>query len=1040
MPAAGVPTSDERKVATVLFADLVGSTELASDEDPERVRALLERFYDAMGSEIQSAGGTVEKFAGDAVMAAFGTPAALEDHAERALHAALAMQRRLSELFGDRLALRIGVNTGEVVVGRSREGSSFVSGDAVNIAARLEQAAGAADILVGERTVAAARGAFEFGEPTKVDAKGKPGGVTARRLVRALTLMRPRGVSGLKRAFVGREGELELLQATYNRVVGERRPHFVTVMGDAGVGKTRLVRELWERLGAESPEPLRRTGRCLPYGHGITYWALGEIVKEQLGVRESDPPEIARAKLGEHEILGLALGLEVAGDLHPLAARERLHEAIVVFLEELTAERPLVVLVEDIHWAEEPLFDLLERILRQVNGPLLLLATARSDLLDRRPAWGGGRRNMTILGLEPLSTDDASHLLDELLTADLPAPIREVVVSRAEGNPFFVEELVGSLIDAGVLERENGGWRAGDLPPGYAVPDSVQAVLAARIDLLGEVEKGALQAAAVIGRVFWPGPVRDLIGGSNPDFDALEERDFIRRRAGTSLEGEREFAFKHALTREVAYSSLPKARRARLHAEFAGWLERVGEGRDEWAALLAHHYAEAAREEDADLAWTGSENELARVREKTVHWLRRAAELAIERYEIDESLALLQRAIELAPEGEIAAAIWLEIGSASALKYDGEGFWTAIQQSLQLSSDPVTTARAYSDLAFQASIRGGMWKAHPDPETVDGWIERALALTAEETPERAHALIAHANVHPETGERSAREASALAERLGDDELRSWALMARSQAAFAVDQFGESMTWAQRRFDFETAISDPDHLVEMRESAIPPAAALGRLREVRRLAHEHAQRTQHLSPHHHVHSVSLSVEAEELAGDWEAIRALENQVEQAVVANRETPCVRNARSLLLCAAARAYGGDDTRARDLEQAAEEFGLEGHDHALHAARIRLSFARHDLDALKRLAEADVQHRVVFDMQTFAARLDATAALRDRARVEEQAPRFLLSKTYLEPFALRALGIVRDDRALIDQALERFRTLELDWHAAQTEALINP
>ena len=333
MPEGGAPTNDERKVATVLFADLVGSTEFASDEDPERVRALLERFYDAMGSEILSSGGTVEKFAGDAVMAAFGAPAALEDHAERALHAALAMQRRLSEL-GDDLGLRIGVNTGEVVVGRSREGSSFVSGDAVNVAARLEQAAGAGDILVGERsttrprpggpserTAAAARGAFEFGEPATVDAKGKPGGVAARRLVRALTLMRPRGVSGLNRSFVGRESELELLQATYKRVVAERRPHFVTVMGDAGVGKTRLVRELWERLGAQSPEPLRRTGRCLPYGHGITYWALGEIVREQLGLLENDPPEIAREKLGKHEILGLALGLEVARDLHPLAAR-----------------------------------------------------------------------------------------------------------------------------------------------------------------------------------------------------------------------------------------------------------------------------------------------------------------------------------------------------------------------------------------------------------------------------------------------------------------------------------------------------------------------------------------------------------------------------------------------------------------------------------------------------------------------------------------------------------------------------------------------
>jgi class 3 adenylate cyclase len=1036
MLEASAPPSDERKVATVLFADLVGSTELASDEDPERVRALLERFYDAMGSEIQSAGGTVEKFAGDAVMAAFGAPAALEDHAERALHAALAMQRRLSEL-GDDLGLRIGVNTGEVVVGRSREGSSFVSGDAVNVAARLEQAAGAGDILVGERTAAAARGAFEFGERATVDAKGKPGGVAARRLVRALTLMRPRGVSGLKRAFVGREGELELLQATYNRVVVERRPHFVTVMGDAGVGKTRLVRELWERLGDESPGPLRRTGRCLPYGHGITYWALGEIVKEQLGLLESDPPETVRAKLGEHEILGLALGLEVAGELHPLAAREHLHQATVAFLEELASERPLVVLVEDIHWAEEPLFDLLERTLREVNGPLLLLATARSDLLDRRPAWGGGRRNMTILGLEPLSTDDASYLLDELLAADLPAPIRDVVVSRAEGNPFFVEELIGNLIDAGVLQRENGSWRARDLPPGYTMPDSVQAVLAARIDLLGEVDKAALQAAAVIGRVFWPGPVRDLIGGSEPSFDALEERDFIRRRTGTSLEGEREFAFKHALTREVAYSSLPKARRARLHAEFAGWLERVGEGRDEWAALLAHHYAEAARPEDADLAWTGSENELGRVQEKAVRWLRRAAQLAIDRYEVDDSLVLLHRAVEMASSPESSAPIWLEIGNANALKYDGEAFWTAMQRSLEYSTDPATTAKTYSDLAFQASIRGGMWKKHPPRDTVAGWVEQALELTGEETPERTRALIAQASVDREVGEASAREASTLADRLGDPELRSWAWMSRAVAAFEADRFEDALTWAQRRFDLEAAISDPDHLVELRENAMPPAAALGRLREVHRLAREHDGLTKRLSPHHRMHSVAVLTEVEELAGNWKGIRALEERVEQAVEANRHTPCVRNARCLLLCALARAEAGDEEPARNLESAADELRMEGHDYALEAVRIRLALGRGDLDQLGRLMKTRARERFVFGPQEHAARLDALAALRDRERVEELAPRFLQRRTYLEPFALRSLGIVREDENLIRQSLERFEALKLDWHAEQTRAL---
>ncbi len=519
---------EERKLATVLFADLVGSTELAGSQDPERTRALLNRFYDAMAGEIADAGGTVEKFVGDAVMAAFGAPAAQEDHAERALHAALSMQRRLEELFGDALSLRIGVNTGDVVVGQPREGSSFVTGDAVNVAARLEQAAEPGEILVGERTAAAVRGAFEFDEPTTVAAKGKAGGVPCRRLVRALSLMRPRGVGGLRRVFVGRERELEALQQSYRRAVADGQPALVTIMGEAGIGKTTLIREFWEWLGSQSPEPPRRTGRCLSYGQGITYVPLGDVVREHLGLLESDSPEAVRRRLGQHAVLALTLGLEAPSDLHPLAARDRLRQAWVALLDELVAEQPAVVLVEDLHWAEEALLDVLEAGLHDVRGPLLLLGTARPEFVHSRPTWGGRGREAETLWLEALSSSDAARMVDELIPAVLTAPIREVVVQRAEGNPFFVEELVRTLIDQGVLERKNGGWTAHQLPDDFVVPDTVQAVLAARIDLLGPAEKAALQAAAVIGRTFWSGPVYELLEGVDPDLRLLEERDFIR--------------------------------------------------------------------------------------------------------------------------------------------------------------------------------------------------------------------------------------------------------------------------------------------------------------------------------------------------------------------------------------------------------------------------------------------------------------------------------------------------------------------------------
>jgi class 3 adenylate cyclase len=777
---------DERKLATVLFADLVGSTARASDRDPERVRATLDRFYEAMAAEIESAGGTVEKFAGDAVMAAFGAPAALEDHAERALHAALAMQRRLKETFGDELALRIGVNTGEVVYGRPRQGSSFVSGDAVNVAARLEQAAAAGEILVGERTISAVRGAFELRETRTVEAKGKAEGVACRRLVRALSLMRPRGVSGLNSAFVGRRRELEVLEAAYTEAAADDSPRLVMILGDAGVGKTRLVRELWAWLAAQEPQPLQRTGRCLPYGQ-IAYWALGEVLKEQLGILDGDSPESVRDRLGGREILGLALGLDVAGDLHPLIARDRFQDAWVELLTELTEERPAAVLLEDLHWAEEPLLELLEHLLARVRGPLLLLATARPEFSDTRPGFGRGAEETVTL--EPLEVEAAEELIARLLGADPPELLRDVV-AEAEGNPFFVEEVLGSLIDQGLLERRNGSWTMRELPSGFLVPDTVQAVVAARIDLLEPAEKEALQAASVIGRVFWSGPVYELCPGTEPDLRLLEERDFIRLRLGSSIEGEREYAIKHAVTREVAYASIPKARRAHLHAALADWLERFGGGRDELAPILAHHLAEAVRPEDADLAWAGEEEELKRVREKAIEWLGRAAELAIGRYELDEGISFLRTALELGPDRPGESSLWHEIGHAHALKYDGDPFWAAMQRAIELCDDPVTAADMYSDLARETVIRVGMWRKAPAPERIEEWIERALDLAPAEGPTRAKALIARALWGGTAAD--AVKASAVAEQTGDPDLRLSALTVRSSVAFRERDYEQSL--------------------------------------------------------------------------------------------------------------------------------------------------------------------------------------------------------------------------------------------------------
>ena len=1049
-PACGAPVDvlpppvDERKLATVLFADLVGSTARAGPQDPERTRATLDRFYDAMAAEIERAGGTVEKFAGDAVMAAFGAPAALEDHAERALHCALAMRRRLEALFDSELSLRIGINTGEVVVGRPREGSSFVSGDAVNVAARLEQAAAPDEILAGERTAALVRGAFDLGTPRRVQAKGKEEGVVGVPLLAALTLMRPRGVGGLQPAFVGRDGELELLLATYGRAVEQAGPHLVTIMADAGVGKSRLVRELWERLGREEPEPLRRTGRCLAYGHGITYWPLGEVLKEHLSILESDPPDVVHERLGGRAILGLALGLDTGGELHPLAARDHLHDAWVELLTELVAERPVVMLLEDLHLAEEPLLDLVERFVREVRGPLFVIGTARPELLEARPSWSGGMRNASQLWLEPLRADEAAEMVDSLLAASLPGSLRDVIVDRAEGNPFFVEELLATLIDRGVLERRNGGWTVTGSPTEFDIPDTVHAVVAARMDLLPPVEKAALQAAAVAGRTFWEGPVIELLGGTEPDFQLLETRDFIRRRGGSTMEGEREYAIKHTVTREVAYASVPKARRARLHAAFASWLEQLGVGRDEHAPLLAHHYAQAVQPDDVDLAWPDEPAEVQRLRAKAALWQRRAGELAVARYALDEGIVLLEGAVELEPDLNARAEIWREIGRAYALGFRGVEFWQAMERSLELTDDVPTRAETYAELGFQTSFRSGMWTRAPDRELVSSWIAKGVELTQPGTAARVKALCARVYWDREPSADAAREASATAEQLGSPDLRAAAFYARSLVAYHSGRFDEALEWVQRPLDFVHELTDPERVVEVYEATIPVHVMLGRFQAARAMSELHQAATQPLSSHHRLHGVAIKAELEELGGEWGVVRDLTPRIERTVAENLSTPCVRNERTLLLCATASRILGDLAESERLEAEAESLGMEGYEIALSAPRLRLALLKDDLDAVERLVSSlpsllGSQHSYWFNLVAQAERLEALVRLGDRAAVEQDAqPLLELRNTYIEPFALRALGCVRGDRALIEAALARFEGLHLDWHAEQTRTAL--
>jgi class 3 adenylate cyclase/tetratricopeptide (TPR) repeat protein len=1035
-PSEPSPDSEraERKLATVLFADLVGSTELGGTQDPERTRMMLDRFYDAVADEISRAGGTVEKFAGDAVLAAFGVPVAQEDHIERALHAGLAIRRRLEELFVGALSLRIGINTGEVVVGRARQQSSFVTGDAVNVAARLEQAAEPDEILVGERAVALVAGAFEFDAPMRVKAKGKAEGVECRRLVRALSLMRPRGVPGLRPAFVGRDDELGRLQQAYERARATGQPQSATIMGEAGVGKTRLLRELWEWCGREAPEAVRRTGRCAPYGLARTYQPVAEIVREHFGILGGDSPERVLALLGERRMLGLALGLDVAGDLHPIEARDRLHEGWIELIRDVAAEQPTAVLIEDVHWAEEPLLELLERTLLDVPAPVLLLVTARPEFLEQSPTWGRGRVPSEWIWLEPLASADVDRWLDEFAPAEAPAPVRELL-GRAEGNPLFLEELLGTLIERGALRGDR--WDEALVPGEAAVPDTVQAVLAARIDLLPPQEKAALHAAAVIGRAFWASAVRELLGGVEPDFHLLEQRDFVRRRPGSSLEGEREFLFKHALTREVAYGSLTTRERAQLHAGFAAWLERRGPERDEDAPILADHYAQAVRPEDADLVWSDEPDRRAELRTSAVRWLRRAAELAATRFEMEDALALLDRALELEPEAQGKIQILRERARVHNFRYDAEGFRAALEAALALEPEPAVAADIYARLAYYSLGRRYMWREPPPREVGEQWLAKAVELSEPDTPARAWALLAQAESDPSGREETAKEVHRLGEALGDPALVVFAYETQALAATDARRYREACEWADRALAASPRLANPNYESFQVWNAGFVYLRAGRFAGARRFAERFDELASSLTAHDQVHAVGLHAVAEGVLGEWEALASLAVRAEAASAANQDFPCQFNWRTLLVCALGLAHLGQEGEARRLEGIGRASAVVAGPPELEPALLRLAVLRADEQEARRILDVLPALGGPWGVDDGAARLDALLSLGETERLEEEAAPFLEEEGYTRPFALRALGISRGDPVLVDKAAAQFETLGLAWRAAETRTL---
>ncbi len=811
MPPADTHADDpeERRVVTILFADLANSTALADALDPEELRGLLARFFALMAEQVHSHGGIVEKFIGDAVMGVFGLPQIHEDDPVRAVRAGLDMQRALAHFNAERragdplavqLVLRIGINTGAVVAATGpADGRDFlITGDPVNVAARLQSVADPGTVVVGPRTFRDTQGTVEYEALPAAELKGKPRPIHIWRALRMsdvnpVPLARARSLEQPRAPLIGRDVELGLIASVYLRAVQQRRARVVTILGAPGVGKTRLAREFIAGASHETPLAAQaQVGRCALYGEGITFWPLAEILRDFCGITPATPPDEARALIATHVAaalqaagrrddpatialyLGYTVGLETVERQTQLATDTRtLQDGITRawrgFWEALAATAPLIIMIDDIHWADDALLDLIEAVAARVHGaPILFLCTARPELLHRRPAWGSGKHGYVSVALEPLLPEESSRLIDELLDGDaLPPRLRRSILRRADGNPFFIEEIVRMLIDRGVIVQAGDRWQvAADWAESSeasdpAIPDTVQGVLAARIDLLTPAERDILRHASVIGRTFWPSALMGI--AEHLTWEQLDEglhsliaKDLITPATNPSQlddpfqADEPRYLFKHPLTRDVVYEAMPRARRAHEHEHFAEWLEAFAAGRaEEYAELLARHYEEYYRQ--ANLARARDAERRRAVRAKVVRYQELAGDEAMIRQATGAAIRAYTHAIALLLEdGEAAQTefrdtlvpLYAHRGDAKALRTDGDGAFADYRAALQIwqtvptrdwtaAEDRTNGMRLYRRLVTLPARYASWFRIHPAPEELRGYLRAGLRLAEE---------------------------------------------------------------------------------------------------------------------------------------------------------------------------------------------------------------------------------------------------------------------------------------------------------------------
>jgi hypothetical protein len=853
-----------------------------------------------MSTEIEAEGGAVEKFVGDAIMAVFGVPVTREDDALRAVRAARRMLDRLatwneSREPDERLAVRIGIETGEVLAAASPRADLLVTGEAVNLAARLQERAEPNGIVVGETTARLVRAAFELHALGPLSVKGRSEPVPAWAVVREAGAAEDTTRGRPTAPFVGREAELTVLHSVLDRVCAERVPHLVTVTGDPGVGKSRLLEEFAASL-EEGTKLL--VGRCLSYGEGVTLRPLGEILAAEAGMLENDAPDVALAKIAVLVNDAVSAGVTVDGDritaalastlglerteerdaVDPREGRHRLMVAWRALLTHMAATKTLVLIVEDLHWADQTMLDVLEDLAEHVQGPALFVCAARPELFQTRPNWGGGKHNYSSVALAPLDDDESERLVALLLGCEeLPESTRQSILARGEGNPFFLEEIVRRLVDEHRIECAGGRWEVREHVAELEIPETVQGVILARIDLLPPSERRALQEAAVVGRVFWSGAVGHLVGSADPHelLQALCERELVLERLSSTIAGQTEYAFKHVLTRDVAYESLPRRERARAHARVAGWIEEVmGTRSQELAEILSHHY---------DVAYSLSADDGLRRSARRNYLL--AARQALRTFALAQAEYLSRQAVRLSVEEAERVEALEALGDLSAAAHAGDDAWRAYVDALAVAcDDSAATGRLAAKAAVQATRWYGGIREHPTGEAVEELIDRGLTATGEaDSVWRALLLMSRGFElvwgFPEAENRSqeaAHAALAIAERLDDANLLSGSLDAVGSLLLARGRYGEYLRFGRRRIDLVPRLTDVAEIGDAFQMGAWSATYVGLYHEAVEHATACIERTRGIDPGEYVHGLAWRVWSRTMTGDWEG--ALEDQAE------------------------------------------------------------------------------------------------------------------------------------------------------------------